>query len=101
MDIAAAKSPGSPTFGKYFSYELDSSLNNLLYIPEGFVQGFITIQHTIFHYKCTNLCHKESDSGNIWNDKTLHIDWKIKTPNISEKDQTLPTFQEFLNNIEQ
>ncbi len=100
LDVVVDLRPNSKTFGKHFSYLLDSSLNNLLYVPEGFAHGFVTLEKTIFHYKCTNIYNKESDSGIIWNDTTLNIDWQIQNPIISEKDQTLPTFQDFLNNIE-
>ncbi len=100
LDVVVDIRKNSPTFGKKFKYILDSKKNNFLYIPEGFAHGFLTLEDSIFFYKCTRLYHKDSDSGILWNDPDLGIDWEVKHPIVSEKDQRLQTFQEFLNNIE-
>jgi dTDP-4-dehydrorhamnose 3,5-epimerase len=95
LDIAVDLRKDSPTYGKYFSYLLDASLNNMMYIPEGFAHGFVALEDTIFFYKCTNYYNKESESGIIWNDKTLNIKWGIENPLISSKDEELPSFESF------
>lgn len=93
LDVAVDIRPDSPTFGKYEVFELDGKKNNLAYIPEGFAHGFVTLEDTIFSYKCTNLYSKASESGIIWNDPDLNIDWGVKDPIVSEKDVLLPTFK--------
>jgi len=100
IDIALDIRRDSKTFGQYFKYELDSVKNNFLYIPGGFAHGFLSLEKTIFFYKCTEFYDKQSEVGILWDDKDLKIDWGVKNPLVSEKDQKLPTFQEFLNNIE-
>ena len=99
FDVVVDMRKSSPHFGKWVGEKLSAEKNNALWVPEGFAHGFVTMEKTIFHYKCTNIYNKESDSGIIWNDTTLKIDWQIQNPIISEKDQTLPTFRDFLNNI--
>lgn len=94
LDVAVDIRPDSPTFGKYEVFELDGKLNNFAYIPEGFAHGFLTLEDAIFSYKCTNLYDKASESGIIWNDPDLAIDWNIQDPIVSEKDIILPTFKE-------
>ena len=96
LDVCVDLRESSETFGKYFSVVLDTKAQQQLYIPKGFAHGFLTLsERAIFHYKCDNYYHKESECGIIYNDKTLNIDWGISENNviISEKDEKLPTFQ--------
>lgn len=99
LDIAVDCRKGSPTFGQWESVVLDSRKHNMLYIPEGFAHGFVALEDTIFFYKCTNYYHKASETGIIWNDKTLNINWKVDRPIVSEKDKALPTFEDFVNSL--
>jgi dTDP-4-dehydrorhamnose 3,5-epimerase len=94
LDIAVDMREDSATFGKYMGVILDSRLNNMLYVPEGFAHGFVALEDSIFSYKCTNFYNKAAESGIIWNDKQLNIDWGISNPVVSEKDQALPLFRE-------
>ncbi len=93
IDIAVDIRPGSPTFGKYEKFVLDATLQNMVYIPEGFAHGFAALEDSVFAYKCTNNYNKASEGGIIWNDPDLNIDWGIESPNVSEKDLELPTFK--------
>jgi dTDP-4-dehydrorhamnose 3,5-epimerase len=95
LDIVLDIRPNSRTFGKYFSMILSDQNNKQVFIPRGFAHGFLTLENdTIFAYKCDNYYNKASESGIIYNDKTLNIDWQFleKDLIISQKDQILPTF---------
>ncbi len=94
LDVAVDIRPESPTFGKYEVFELRSDLHNIAYLPEGFAHGFAALEDSIFSYKCTNLYNKECESGILWNDPELNIDWGVSNPNVSEKDLVLPSFKE-------
>ncbi len=94
IDIAVDLRPDSPTFGQYESFVLDSIRQNMVYVPEGFAHGFATLEDAVFSYKCTNPYHKASESGIIWNDPDLNIDWGIQNPNVSEKDLELPRLKD-------
>ena len=96
IDVAVDLRPDSPTFGKYEKFLLDATLQNMVYIPEGFGHGFAALENCVFTYKCTNVYNKASESGIIWNDPDLAIDWEIKMPNVSQKDLELPTFTHLL-----
>ncbi|NQY68664.1 MAG: dTDP-4-dehydrorhamnose 3,5-epimerase family protein, partial [Flavobacteriales bacterium] len=64
--------------------------------PPGFAHGFSVLENeTIFAYKCTGLYDKESEGGIIWNDPDIGIDWGIKSPELSDKDELLPRFSNF------
>lgn len=93
IDIAVDLREGSETFGEHLMVELDDQSNNMLYVPEGFAHGFAALEDSVFFYKCTNYYHKASESGVLWNDKTLNINWGVNDPIVSEKDRLLPTFE--------
>ncbi len=95
LDVAVDLRPGSETFGAWHSVLLDAERHNMFYIPEGFGHGFYTIEDAVFQYQCSNYYNKASESGVLWNDKDLAIDWQAEQPIVSEKDQILPAFLEF------
>ena len=100
LDVAIDLRKDSPTFGKYDSVVLDSEKGNMFYIPAGFAHGFLTLEEqTIFAYKCTNFYNKASESGILWNDPDINIDWGIANPLVSEKDMQLPSFKEISNHL--
>jgi dTDP-4-dehydrorhamnose 3,5-epimerase len=81
---------GSPTFGQWATFELDSKKQNMVYVPAGFAHGFLALEdNTIFVYKCTNVYHKASEGGILWNDPAVGINWGVSDPIVSEKDQQL------------
>ncbi|MGB0789708.1 MAG: dTDP-4-dehydrorhamnose 3,5-epimerase, partial [Marinirhabdus sp.] len=95
-DIVVDIRKGSETFGKSFSIELSSDNKLQLFVPRGFAHGFVTLSETsVFAYKCDNFYDKASESGIIYNDATLALDWHLPQEDliISEKDLQLPTFQ--------
>ena len=64
-----------------------------LFVPRGFAHGFVVLsEFAIFNYKCDNFYNKASESGIIFNDSVLNIDWQLNTNEIlvSEKDLELP-----------
>ncbi|MCF0074778.1 dTDP-4-dehydrorhamnose 3,5-epimerase [Dyadobacter sp. CY261] len=99
LDVAVDIRPDSPTFGKHEVFELSGERNNMAYIPEGFAHGFVALEDSIFSYKCTNLYSKESESGILWNDPDLNIDWGISDPIVSKKDLILPTFRSLFGEL--
>ncbi|MEO1055140.1 MAG: dTDP-4-dehydrorhamnose 3,5-epimerase [Bacteroidota bacterium] len=97
LDVVVDLRKSSATFGKVYTCLLDSSKSNMLLVPEGFGHGFVALEDSLFFYKCSNYYNKASESGIIWNDKDLSIDWQLDDFIISEKDEELPTFQEFVD----
>jgi dTDP-4-dehydrorhamnose 3,5-epimerase len=96
LDVVVDLRPASKTFGQQYSVILDGERRNMLMVPDGFAHGFCTLEDTLFYYKCSNVYDKASESGIVWNDPTLKIDWPVKNPIVSEKDRQLPTFEELL-----
>lgn len=96
LDIAVDIRKGSSTFGEHIAIELTGENKKQLYIPRGFAHGFVVLEdHTIFSYKCDNFYNKASESGIIYNDSILNINWGLPNEQliISEKDKRLPKFK--------
>ncbi len=96
LDVVVDLRPASRTFGQVFTCVLDGVRRNMLMVPDGFAHGFSALEDSLFFYKCSNFYNKESESGIIWNDPQLAIDWRVENPIVSEKDQLLPTLNELL-----
>ncbi|MHB9335874.1 dTDP-4-dehydrorhamnose 3,5-epimerase [Fusobacterium polymorphum] len=110
LDIVVDLRKNSKTFGKYFAMEINENNKKMLFIPKGFAHGFLTLEDgTEIFYKCDNFYNPQSESGIIWNDRDLNIDWNFKRYNlneneliISEKDKKNISFKEYkkINSIE-
>jgi len=101
IDVAVDNRKNSETYGEHFSCILSEENNKQIFIPKGFLHGFATLEdNTIFTYKCDNYYNKESESGVLFNDATLNIDWRLKKEEIilSDKDKKLKVFSEFYKN---
>ena len=94
LDIFVDIRKDSKNYGKYSSIILNESTGFVL-IPRGFAHGFCTLKdETKVLYKVDNYYNLESESGIIWNDSFLNIDWpQLEEPFlISEKDKKLKSF---------
>ena len=96
LDVAVDLRTNSKTYGKSFSIELSSENNKQLLVPKGFAHGFQVLSETaIVNYKVDEFYNPDSDSGLIWNDKDLSINWSIDVkPILSVKDLKLMSFKE-------
>ena len=96
LDVAVDLRTNSKTYGKSFSIELSSENNKQLFVPKGFAHGFQVLSEiAIVNYKVDEYYNPDSDSGLIWNDKDLSIDWNLDLkPILSKKDLKLISFKE-------
>lgn len=100
LDVALDLRKDSKTYGCYETTILSDDNKKQLFIPKGFAHGFIVLSESaIFSYKVDNYYNPNSESGIIWNDSDLNIDWKIKETEIiiSKKDSNLSTFNDFIS----
>ena len=65
-----------------------------LYIPKGFAHGYKCIgENNVLIYFLSKFYNVNNNKGIYWNDETLKINWKIKNPIVSNKDNNLPNFE--------
>ena len=91
FDVAVDLRRGSPTYKQWRSFELSERNFNMLFIPKGFAHGFCTLEeNSEIQYKVDNPYSPTHDSGIIWNDPDIGVDWPVSEPVLSEKDKALP-----------
>ncbi|NBC58533.1 MAG: dTDP-4-dehydrorhamnose 3,5-epimerase [Bacteroidetes bacterium] len=98
LDVAVDLRKDSPTFGKHQSVLLTAKNKTQFFMPRGFAHGFLVLSDTaIFSYKIDNVYAPDHDTGIIWNDKDLNIDWQFEKKKLilSEKDKNLQSFKDF------
>jgi dTDP-4-dehydrorhamnose 3,5-epimerase len=95
LDVALDLRKNSKTYGHFETIFISGKNKEQLFVPKGFAHGFIVLSESaILSYKADNYYNPESESGIIWNDPNLNIDWKINNKEIivSEKDTKLQSF---------
>lgn len=88
----------SPTFGQFEAFRLKGSKPTSLLIPYGFGHGYMVLEDAIVSYKCNEVFYKAYDSGILWNDKMLNIDWPLDEVDeviLSDKDRQLQTLKAY------
>ena len=89
-DVAVDLRKDSKTYGQWYGVILTEENKTMFYVPEGFAHGFITLEDdTEFLYKCTDLYSPEYDSGILWSDETIGIDWRLEEFGISHDELTI------------
>lgn len=96
-DVAVDIRADSPTFGQHIGVELSGENGRLLWIPAGFAHGFCVLgdEPADMLYKVSGIYNKAGEGGIRFDDPELAIDWPIKNPIISERDQGLISFAEY------
>lgn len=94
LDVAVDARRGSPRYGRWVAVELSYENGRQLWIPAGFLHGFVTLQSdTEVVYKCTAHYDHASDGSVLWN--SLGIDWGALDPHLSDKDRAATPFADW------
>ncbi|MBU3155339.1 dTDP-4-dehydrorhamnose 3,5-epimerase [Clostridium estertheticum] len=91
FDVAVDLRKGSSTFGKWEGVILTDENKKQFYVPEGFAHGFLVLSdEAVFNYKCTDYYAPKYDSGVLWSDEDIAIEWPldgIEEILLSDKDK--------------
>ncbi|UUZ71786.1 dTDP-4-dehydrorhamnose 3,5-epimerase [Polaromonas sp. P1(28)-8] len=89
FDVAVDIRKSSPTFGQWVGEILSADNKRQLWVPEGFMHGFVVISDTAeFLYKTTDYYAPQFERSIAWNDPAIGIQWPIQgQPALSAKDQ--------------
>jgi dTDP-4-dehydrorhamnose 3,5-epimerase len=99
LDVAVDVRPGSNTYGQHVAVELSHENKKQLFVPRGFAHGFVVLSETAeFFYKVDNYYAPQSESGLLFNDPELNIDWGVEAEKIiiAAKDLEQPTLANFI-----
>jgi len=85
--------PGSSTFKQYFGLALTAHNHAMLYVPEGFAHGFLTLEdNTEVFYQMSEFYSPEHGRAVRWNDPAFAIEWPFPPHRMSDRDRSCPDF---------
>lgn len=85
----------SETYRKWIGVELTEGSYRMLFVPEGFAHGFITLKdETEVIYQVSQFYTPGSEKGLRWNDPAFQIEWPLTPEIISEKDKSHPDYKD-------
>jgi dTDP-4-dehydrorhamnose 3,5-epimerase len=100
FDVAVDLRSGSPTYGRWVAEHLTADKGEQMFLPHGMAHGFCTLEpNTEVAYKVDHYYAPKCDSGLLWSDPTLAIDWPIPAGDavLSDKDRKLGRFCDFVS----
>lgn len=100
FDVAIDVRVKSPNYGSVFSVELSHKNGVQIFIPSGFLHGFITIEdNSEVIYKCSNYYSKNHEITIKFDDDDIGVDWPGIKNNyiISHKDRNGIKLKDFNN----
>ena len=98
LDVAVDVRRGSPTYGRHVAAELSAANGHQLYVPVGFLHGFLTLEADCeVIYKVTDYYAPDCDGGIRYDDPAIGVAWPDLPGGLtlSDKDTRLPTLAEF------
>lgn len=84
----------SPTFKKWIGVELTGNNYKMLYVPEKFAHGFLTLEDNVeVIYQVSQFYTPGSEGGIRYNDPVIGISWPVEIQVISDKDKSWPDYK--------
>ena len=82
---------GSPTFLQHFAYVISSDNMRMIYVPEGFAHGFLTLKdNTQLIYHHTAFYSPSDERGLNYKDPSVNIQWPSESIVTSDRDLKHP-----------
>jgi dTDP-4-dehydrorhamnose 3,5-epimerase len=92
---------GSPTLGQWIGLEASAANRKQVWAPAGFARGFCALSDVAeIQYLCTGIYNNLGESGILYSDPDIGIDWPIGNPILSDKDRHAQTLKEWLERPE-
>jgi dTDP-4-dehydrorhamnose 3,5-epimerase len=88
---------GSPTLGQWYGTVVSAEDKRQVWAPAGFARGFCALSDFAeVQYKCTGTYNQKAESGILWNDPAIGIEWPVTDPILSAKDARAQTLAQWL-----
>jgi len=95
FDVQVDIRPGSKTFGQWNGVFLSAENRFQVYIPKGFLHGFVVVsENADVLYKSSEYYHPEDEMTVNWTDPDLGIKWPRTVDWVSDKDKNAKTLKE-------
>lgn len=92
-DVIIDLRPASATYRSWLGVELSADNRRMLYVPEGFAHGFITLEDAVeVTYQVSQFYTPEAERGVRWDDPAFGIEWPLTPTVISDKDKRWPDY---------
>jgi dTDP-4-dehydrorhamnose 3,5-epimerase len=92
-DVIIDLRPDSPTFARWFGTELTAENRLMMYAPQGFAHGFITLVDDTEVFYLTNAFYApEEERGIRFDDPRFGVVWPQTPVDVSSKDRDWPDF---------
>jgi dTDP-4-dehydrorhamnose 3,5-epimerase len=92
---------GSPSFGKWYGREVSAENKLQIWAPAGFARGFCVLSDFAeIQYKCTGIYNDKAESGILWNDPEIGVQWPVSSPILSSKDLKAQTLAQWVEKPE-
>lgn len=97
LDIAVDLRKESSTYKKWVGVELSAENYKMLYVPEHFAHGFVTLKNnTEVNYLVSQFYHPGAEAGFRWNDPQFKIKLPVNVAVIAERDNNYPDYDDTL-----
>jgi dTDP-4-dehydrorhamnose 3,5-epimerase len=98
FDVAVDIRPESPTFAKWVGVTLSADKPCMFYIPPGFAHGFCVLSETAdLMYKVSAEYSQTHETGILWNDPDIGVEWPVDKPILSARDAQLPLLSSLIS----
>ena len=92
-DVIVDLRPDSPTFGQWTAAELTAKNRLMMYAPEGFAHGMMTLEDdTEIIYFVTAHYAPDFERGVRWDDPKFAIEWPMTPTVLSDRDRNQRDF---------
>ena len=95
FDVIVDLRPESETYRRWLGVELNEENRRMLYVPEGFAHGYLTLADaTETFYQVSVPYAPDAERGARWDDPAFGIDWpQTEGLVMSDKDRAWPDFE--------
>jgi dTDP-4-dehydrorhamnose 3,5-epimerase len=94
MDVVVDIRKGSPTYGKFETFELSAENHKMIYIPSGFAHGFVSLEDDSQVVYLQSTMRSADHEGGISYD-SFGVDWNVENPIVSKRDQTFQKLADY------
>jgi dTDP-4-dehydrorhamnose 3,5-epimerase len=90
----------SETFGKHITLEIGDNNRVKVFMPAGIGNSYLILsEEAVYEYQVNDYYKLGAETGVMWNDPEIGIEWPVENPILSDKDQKNPTLKEYKESL--